>query len=77
MSISGQESLLFTDKALESLNKLREKRRAFQKELVLHLRKQGIPGRVAKAFWAGEGFIVDFVESHRQSFGLPPVVPSG
>ena len=72
-----KESLLFSDKALEALNKLREKRRAFQKELVLHLRKQGIPGRVAKAFWAGEGFIVDFVESHRKSFGLPPVVPSG
>jgi REP element-mobilizing transposase RayT len=72
-----EDDLLFTGKALEALNKLREKRQALHKELVLHLRKLGIPGRVAKAFWAGEGFIVDFVESHRGSFGLTPIVPSG
>jgi len=64
---------LFTQQALEALNKLREKRQALHKQLVLHLQNKGIPARALKAFWAAEGFIIDFVQSHRQSFGLPPL----
>ena len=72
-----EDSRLFTDKALEAMNRLRERREALHRELVLHLHKQGIPGRAAKAFWAAEGFIIDFVESHRQAFGLPPILAPG
>ena len=72
-----EQSLFFTEKALQAMNTLRERREALHRELVLHLRQQGIPGRVVKSFWALEGFIIDFVEDHRQAFGLPPILAPG
>ena len=74
---ADKEAGPFCEEALQALNRLRQRREELHKQLVLHLRQQGIPGRLAKAFWAAEGFIVEFVESHREAFGLPRIEPSG
>jgi putative transposase len=68
---------LFSKEALEAVKKLREHQKTLHKQLVQFLWSQGIPGRVANLFWAGQSFMVDFVESHRQSFGLPLPEESG